>query len=183
MTSVRAPVPAFDPYPMPWFADLERVEVAPNLYAARWAEGEAVVGMGVKGETVPFTVKASAELVDYRYEVRSLSVETDQPGGINATFVRTNLVGDFADIAGRRKFAQLTEGGEWVSYRPHFVYDGPPLSPEDSVLREVARIYACSYATGIKPTHRVEKGLNLKRSTAENWVRRAKDKGYVFAEA
>lgn len=168
---------------MPWFAGLESVELAPNLFAAREASGQADVERRGSDGAVAYTVKASAELVNYRYEVRSLAIETEHPGGIGATFIRTNLIGDFAEIAGRRRLAQIDGDGEWVSYRWNFKYDGPPLSPTDDVLVEVARIYAAGYALGVKPTHRVEKGLNLKRSTAENWVRRAKDRGYVYAEA
>lgn len=171
------------PYPMPRFADLDSVELAPNLYAARTASDSAETEQRKPEGAVRFTVKVAVELVDYRYEVRSLAIETDNPGGINATFIRNHLVGDFASIGGRRSLAQMNEVGEWVSYRPTYRYDGPPLSPTEAVLKEVARIYAACYALGEKPTYRVEKGLNLKRSTAENWVRRAKDRGYVYAEA
>lgn len=183
MESASPLTPPNPPYPMPWFADLESVELAPNLYAAREASGQADVERHVPDGPVAYSVKASAELVDFRYEVRSLAIETKHPGGIGATFIRSNLVGDFADIAGRRSLAQKNGPGEWVSYRPYFRYAGPPLSPTDRVLGEVARIYAACYALSLKPTFRVEKGLNLKRSTAENWVRRAKDKGYIYAEA
>ncbi|MEE1617324.1 hypothetical protein [Brachybacterium sp. J153] len=175
--------PPYPPYPMPWFADRESVELAPNLYAAQTSSGSAETEQRRPDGTVAFTVKTEVELVHFRYEVRSLAIETEHPGGISATFIRNYLVGDFASLGGRRSLAQLNEAGEWFSYRPFFRYEGPPLSPTDDVLKEVARIYACSYALSEKPTHRVEKGLNLKRSTAENWVRRAKDKGYIYAEA
>lgn len=171
------------PYPMPWFADRESVELAPNLYAARTSSGSAETEQRRPEGTVSFTVKTEVELVDFRYEVRSLAIETEHPGGISATFIRNYLVGDFASIGGRRSLAQLNGAGEWVSYRSFYRYDGPPLSPTEEVLKEVARIYASCYALSEKPTFRVEKGLNLKRSTAENWVRRAKDRGYIYAEA
>lgn len=183
MESASPLTPPNPPYSMPWFADLESVELAPNLFAAREASDQADVERGTPNGIVNYSVKVSALLVDYRYEVRSLAIETEHPGGINATFIRANLVGDFANMAGRRRLAQVDKDGEWVSYRPYFRYDGPPLSPTDDVLIEVARIYAACYALDLKPTSRVEKGLNLKRSTAENWVRRAKDRGYVYAEA
>ncbi|MDQ3326023.1 MAG: hypothetical protein M3529_09975 [Actinomycetota bacterium] len=50
---------------------------------------------------------------------------------------------------------------------------------DDDTLRIVARIYRVAYLLGDPPTRKVEKLLDVPRSTAGRWVAAARERGYL----
>lgn len=178
----------------PWTADAEPVEVAPGVYlpsrlADRPEDDADLVGWGTESaddgsKVIPrISVGVRMELRDFAYALTRVEIQAHGDEVINGKLLRAIAVGGVVQgpvsLAAREKRAD----GKLVRYWMHDLRKSALDGPTDENLKSVARVYAIGHAMQTKPTAAVEDALGLKRSTAENWVRRAKDKGYVFAEA
>lgn len=169
----------------PWSADAEPVEAAPGLLLpsrlrARfpWVD----LPDGTDGQA-PTKYAGTFELIDYRFIMRQLTVEDSSDDGVTSQMLRGFTMRDMMEFPLRSSPRIRGDDGMLHLYEMHNLRHDATEGPTDANLKAAARVYAVGYAMQIRPTAAVEDALGLKRSTAENWVRRAKDKGYVFAEA
>lgn len=185
-----------------WSEGAEAVEVAPDIYVPTFIRyehsREALLRLwdllpteeGDPGEPPhpgePLDVEyvANIRLANYRYVLRSLEVTVHGDEGVTATTLRDFKVGGIVGpVASGYVRIQRAPGGPLEPIALTELGHGATDKPTDETLKVVGRLYAVGHAIQWRPTAAVQESLKLKRSTADNWVRRAKDKGYVFAEA
>lgn len=170
--------------PQNWPEDSSPVEIAPGLYTPRDAQINTgpLRDMGLDG----YGLWIRATLDDrLQYAPTFVGVESHWGGPINGTILRRVPVALLLAVETRGlPMLKLPEHGWWPfeyveSSSPE--RRGPLLAADD--LLNVARIYAYQHAIGGKPAHEVARILDIPRSTADYWIRRAKDKGLIYAEA
>lgn len=176
----------------PWPADAEPVEVAPGVYLpSRLRDlpptSDELDAIARETDTpkmvLSFTLETHMELRDYVYVITRLVMQAYGDEAISGKSLRGVAVTDLMEDPVRHSARVRREDGMLARYEMHDLRRAAQAGPTDENLISAARVYAVGHAMQIRPTAAVEDALGLKRSTAENWVRRAKDKGYVFAEA
>lgn len=183
-----------------WSEGAEAVEVAPDIFVPSFIRYEhsreaamrlwdrvveAGEGEGPAPEpNLEVEYIANIQLVNYRYVLRSLEITVPGDEGVTATTLREFKVGTIAGpVASGYVRIQRSPGGPLEPIALPDLGEGATDKPTDATLKAVGRLYAVGHAIQWRPTAAVQESLKLTRSTADNWVRRAKDKGYVFAEA
>lgn len=167
------------------------VEIAPNLYVPGGRTESNGIGWNDEPEpdnpddpadyTADVMYWFTVELKAYRYRLVRFEAESDRDEGITMQSLRNFPVQTaLAWWATTQGCEKRSDGWHrfWINDDRSELAE---LGPTDDVLREVARVYALGYVAGDKPTGHVQQSFGLKRSTADNWVRRAKDRGYVYA--
>ncbi|RCS67675.1 hypothetical protein CIK68_14255 [Brachybacterium alimentarium] len=157
-----------------WPDDAQRVEVAEGLVLPDRLRGV---------ESTPYEgqrVKLALELRAYRYRVVSLTLDVEGEREITGSTLRKLPVGHLVNgIAWTYARTPGPNGEERFSPIPQ--WDRPEDGPDSDTLLRVAHLFALEYASGGTPVRRIEADLDVPRSTAENWVRRAKDRGLIRA--
>lgn len=157
-----------------WPDDAQRVEVAEGLVLPDRLHG--IHATPFRGQDVSLDL----ELREYRYRVVSLTLEVEGDREITSTTLRKMPVGHLVSgIA--RTYARTPgpDGDERFSPIPQ--WDRPSGGPDSETLLRVAHLFALEHASGGAPIRTVENDLDVPRSTAEHWVRRAKDRGLIRA--
>lgn len=157
-----------------WPDDAQRVEVAEGLVLPdRLHEIRATPFRGQN-------VKLALELRAYRYRVVSLTLDVEGDREITGTTLRKLPVGHLVSgIA--RTYARTPGPGGDERFSPIPQWDRPEGGPDSETLLRVAHLFALEFASGGTPVKAVESDLDVPRSTAEYWVRRAKDRGLIRA--
>lgn len=178
----------------PWSVDAEPVEIAPGVYLPSRLvdrpltddELDAMAAGLDHAQTVIMRISVGVhmEMRDFVYAITRIEIQAHGGESINGKLLRALAVSDLIEDPIRLAARVRRPDGKLARYETHALRRAAALDgPTDENLISAARVYAIGHAMQIRPTAAVEDALGLKRSTAENWVRRAKDKGYVFAEA
>lgn len=170
--------------PPHWPTNAEPVEIAPGLWTPRVARIRSADWK--EGPLVGLDIRIHAHLDDgMRYMIDHFEINTDGTTTINGALLRkvpvnaifTATAEEFASVKlDRRGWTQYS----YISKRSTQARDD--LMDADDLVN-VARIYAHQLTISGKPAQEVAHLLDIPTSTADYWIRRAKDKGLIYAEA
>jgi hypothetical protein len=119
--------------------------------------------------TTTGTADIEVELVDRRYRVQRLSVESLDRLGVSASLMdrAMNLSGSLSEI------------GHLVRFERQDGNDVTVESTRSDPLLHVAAVYSVAFAMGSNPTSAVAAAKGVKVNAAAQWVRRAREAGYL----
>lgn len=169
-------------------------DLAPGLYAP------TVVSAAETRLTDTISVRMSLRMSERRqYEITELTVAAKDYATITGTLLRKIPVsGALYEAAIHIPVVVRANGTREPFFaRPDDVKDSdylkrndagpspwyPSLTDTDDDLLRVARVFAFQHAISGTPAAAVAEVLRIPRSTADYWIRRAKDRGLIYAEA
>lgn len=127
-------------------------------------------------------VSADLVLEGGRYVVERLTT-TRRPGGVPVTgeALRKIAIQDLVLVAVAGTVGPLDEQGNPVPmrYSDEEVAAIRRQGPTDSTLSKVAQLYVIGRLVGTAPAKNVAAVLGIPMPTANNWIRRAKDRGLL----
>lgn len=128
------------------------------------------------GTELPYDLEVEVDFADGRLVVSSLLVKrkADGPAVRTQDLMRVKL-GDLLH--------QAVMSGQVLMYRSE-PDETPPAEvaaagPTPEALQLVARFYRLAYVSGNPPTVTVAKELGITRATAERWISRCRQQGYL----
>ncbi|MGI8707254.1 MAG: hypothetical protein ACR2LG_03485 [Actinomycetota bacterium] len=139
----------------------------------------------VNAPTLPYRIEIEVALEGDRFVCEAMRVERKEGGApVTSEGIRKLPVGDLIRTAAlghvyrveknpKGRGVVITETS--VSGFERFADDGPT----EEALQYVALVYRLAYACNESPTIAIEEAFQLPRSTAERWVSKARDLGYI----
>lgn len=160
--------------------DVEFVEVLPDLHFPHRAR---IVVSGERHLNVDVMMEVTFDETVDRYVIDSLVVKRRGAGSpaVDAAELRTLRLDDYVR---RSNLSAVPFDGGRIGLKVDAktmaaVRAGGPS--DDDSLRWAARIYAWAHAFHLPPTQEVERRLKLSRPSASEWIRKARDRGFLGA--
>jgi hypothetical protein len=167
----------------------DRVEIVPGVTGPAWLTTDAPAVPTVKGG-LSLGLRIEYYPKHGRYAVREISVHADAPDAVItaedlrdvpiATWIPAILL-IIPGPEGEPVIQDLTTPDDHDGSEPWG--RTPPADVKDyrvsRVLPWVAHIYRFAYAVGLSPTKTVEQTFEIPRSTAGNWINKARTAGLL----
>lgn len=160
------------------------MEIAPGLWTPRVSNIERLTTLPDPYAEIRLNLAISLnELM--RYRVDSFAVKGEGGTEVNGALLRRIPLAAYVQLGAAALPSVQVREGLWVPFsragNPNL--ETAKLLEDSDPLVNVARHYAYQEAIGGTPAASVSKALGIPRSTADSWIRRAKDKGYIYADA
>jgi hypothetical protein len=160
----------------------ERIEIVPGVTGPAWLTSDAPAVATVKGGlSLRVTIEYYPDLG--RYACREISVRADAPSAVIvsedlrdvpvATWIPALLLITTEPII--QDLPNPDDHEPWGRTPPADVKDYRVAR----VLPWVAQIYKFAFAVGLRPTKAVEQSLGVGKSTASNWIDKARAAGLL----